>query len=307
MEADGELWLPLELEREIFEWTAIVYPRMIPTLLRVAHCVKLWVEPYLYRSIRIRRNLPPYSIMESDLLRPTPQSKPASFYRDAVRYLYLDGSSWSWSPNVLGVCTRTRTFAVLDATPALLPILRQMNLRELGIHLQELFGDPRHIDLKHSLFDSITHLDIYDLITEDDTQIAPHLAALPALTHLCLNNHVPAHILQALASDLPGLHIFVNLLHGHSIAPAHLSRLLRPHSSLSPPFEDPPLRDPRFVISVYLDSGVEWEASARGAPDFWSAVEDFLALKRSGEIPESCYWMPYWNPREWLRAREREF
>ncbi|KAJ7438923.1 hypothetical protein B0H11DRAFT_2103436 [Mycena galericulata] len=110
MECQGEPRLPSDLEREIFEWTAIAYPRMILHLFRVARRVKLWVEPYLYRLIYVC-DLPPYPIMENDILRPTPRSKPASFYRDAVRHLGLSDSRWS--PPVLEALTGVRTFAAM--------------------------------------------------------------------------------------------------------------------------------------------------------------------------------------------------
>ncbi|KAJ7121829.1 hypothetical protein C8R43DRAFT_1136349 [Mycena crocata] len=43
--------LPVELEREIFEIAAHSRPRSVPTLVLVASRVKVWVEPFLYRTI----------------------------------------------------------------------------------------------------------------------------------------------------------------------------------------------------------------------------------------------------------------
>ncbi|KAJ7744069.1 hypothetical protein DFH07DRAFT_963905 [Mycena maculata] len=275
--------LPLEIEQEIFEWRAISDPSSITVLMRVSRRVRLWVEPYLYRVIMVGA-WPPYSIMKDDILGVT-QSKPASFYRDAVRHLYLrevQEPRFSWSPEVLQLCSRTHNLAAAggSANPTLIPILLQMDLRRLSLSLGELFGGAERIDLKHPLFNYITHLDIFDDIPEADTQIVPHIAALPVLTHLCMNNHVPADILRALLSDCPSLNIFVNLWHWYRTPSGRIQA------------RNPPLRDARFVVGVYRDYAREWEAGARGEePDFWTIAEDFVAQKRSGAIPESRYWM----------------
>ncbi|KAJ7059732.1 hypothetical protein C8F01DRAFT_1145482, partial [Mycena amicta] len=46
--------LPRELEREIFELAAEIHPSTVAVLLRVAHRVQEWTEPFLYRTIRVR-------------------------------------------------------------------------------------------------------------------------------------------------------------------------------------------------------------------------------------------------------------
>ncbi|KAJ7438915.1 hypothetical protein B0H11DRAFT_2293615 [Mycena galericulata] len=275
--------LPAELEREIFEWTAITHPTTIPVLLRVARRVRLWVEPYLYRVVKVSSH-PPYSIIQEDLLRPGPQSKPASFYQNAVRHLYLDQES-EWSPEVLRVCTRTRSFSATGRSPnpSLLLILLETDLRQLGVSLEHLFGGVRYIDLNHPLFTSITHLDIFDDITESYyIQIPQQIASLPTLTHLCLNDHVPADILRAILSDCTNLHILVNLWHYSKVSEGRaLAR-------------NPPLKDSRFVVGMYQNYPREWEAGARGDNDCWRAAENFIAQKRRGAIPESRYWLSYW-------------
>ncbi|KAJ7714819.1 hypothetical protein DFH07DRAFT_373943 [Mycena maculata] len=269
--------LPVEVEREIFEWTAISYPRAIPRLLRVARRVQLWVEPYLYRIVQIGPT-PPYSIMQQT-------TKPASFYRDAVRHLYLPHTPpFDWSPKILEMCTGTRNFTATGGSPgpALIPILLQMDLRQLSLYLGYLFGGHQNINLKHPLFSSITHLDVFDDIPENDPQISPHLAALPALTHLALNHDVPPRLFREILSDCSKLQVLVNLWDSDS---ASFGRFLA---------HNPPVADPRFVISEYKDYRLEWVASARGEPDFWSVAEDFIFRKRSGAIPQHCYWMDYW-------------
>ncbi|KAJ7928326.1 hypothetical protein B0H13DRAFT_2311607 [Mycena leptocephala] len=47
---------PPDLEREIFGTTALMYPGEMPTLLRVARRVLIWIEPLLYRVTKQRRS-----------------------------------------------------------------------------------------------------------------------------------------------------------------------------------------------------------------------------------------------------------
>ncbi|KAJ7815531.1 hypothetical protein B0H13DRAFT_2138227 [Mycena leptocephala] len=270
---------PTELEREVFEWTAIAYPSEILVLLRVARRVHLWMEPYLYRVVQVCPE-PPYSILRDAILRPAPQSKPADFYRNAVRHVYLDSIS-PWSPQVLQVCTRTRTFAAAgnSSRPILLAILLEMDLRHLSLSLRALFGGAEYIEMNHPVLSSITHLDIFDDITEADSRIWLHLNSLPALTHLCLNDHVPGYILRMVLSLCPRLQVLANIWQ-FSLS-SESRRLTR----------NTPLKDARFVVGVYRDYGSEWAAGARGGPDFWSAAENFIARKCSGAIPESRYYI----------------
>lgn len=216
------------------------------------------MEHYLYRAIQVVPDTPPYSIMEADILRPTAQSKPPSFYRDAVRHLHLDLDldETKRSPEVLQVCTRARTFAATGQSgdPILLPVLLQMeSLRHLSTRLADLFGGVDRIDMNHPILSSITHLDILDDLRRDrNARIWPHLTSLPALTHLCLNDRVPTEILNALLSDSSGIRILVNLW--DSDGPAHGQILAR----------NPPVKDPRFVVSVYREYDREWMAAVRG-------------------------------------------
>ncbi|KAJ7899510.1 hypothetical protein B0H14DRAFT_1654572 [Mycena olivaceomarginata] len=136
--------------------------------------------------------------------------------------------------------------------------------------------------MNHPVFSFITHLDIFDDITEDDKRIWPHFDSLPALTHLCLNDHVPSLILRTVLSLCPRLQVLANIW---EFCRQSEGRLLACN---------PPLKDSRFVVGVYRNYGSEWAAGARGDHDFWSAVDDFISRKRSGAIPESRYWMRYW-------------
>ncbi|KAJ7432945.1 hypothetical protein FB451DRAFT_1062148 [Mycena latifolia] len=265
---------PLELEREIFETTALVHPSTIPGLLRVARRIHIWIEPFLYRLVHVGKD-PPYSAMGSAILRAT-KSKPASFFHSAVRHLVLDTSA-TWTLDdargVLKLCTRLDAFNAWGdfSDPTLLRILEELPLRRLSIDLDRLFGGYEFIDLTHTLFVSLTHLDIVDAIYENDTRIIARLPMLPALTHLRLNENVPWKHVQRLLVDCPRLEVLINVF----------PRLKAPWAAQRA--RTSPIQDPRFVITVYRALVANWTL-CQCQPNSWSLAEEFVACRRSGVI-----------------------
>ncbi|KAJ7446353.1 hypothetical protein FB451DRAFT_1291961 [Mycena latifolia] len=283
---------PPELEREIFETTALVHPTTIPVLLTVSRRIHVWIEPFLYRLVHVGKD-PPYSAMGSAILRAT-KSKPASFFHNAVRHLFLDTSTtWTFDEarEVLKLCTGLVAFVSWGdyADPALFPILKELPLRRLSTDLHCLFGAYESIDLTHSLFTFITHLEIFDAIYEDDTRIITRLPMLPALTHLRLSENVPWKHIETLLAECPRLEILVSLFPRMKA----LWAVQQAHTS--------PVQDLRFVITVYRNFVETWEAY-RTRPNSWSLAEDFVSARRSGSIhPRRC-WLNPENPSasEWF-------
>ncbi|KAJ7085886.1 hypothetical protein C8R44DRAFT_821313 [Mycena epipterygia] len=275
---------PVELEREIFETTALMHPNAIPSLLRVAHRVLTWIEPLLYRVVRVD-NYPPYSDIAAAVLSAA-KSKPPGFLHTAVRHLFLDSSA-TWSQDdatqVLNLCTGIVNLAAIGrfSNPTLLPFLAHIQVQRLAVCLDDLFGGYRSIDMAHSLFASITHLDIFDTVNCEETcmQICAHLPRLPALTHLCLNNEVPWDTIAGLLADCARLELLVELW------PYTRARLAYPWA------QNAPVRDVRFVVGLYRDYWADWENGAWGRTDFWVLAERFVARKRSGEIEAGYYWL----------------
>ncbi|KAJ7446371.1 hypothetical protein FB451DRAFT_1291982 [Mycena latifolia] len=285
---------PPELEREILETTALVHPSTIPVLLRVARRFHIWIEPLMYTAVYVGIE-PPYSAMGRAILRAV-KFKPASFFHNAVRHLFLDTSAtWTFDEarDVLKLCTGLVGFTSWGgyADPTLLPILRdrELPLRRLSTDLYCLFGAYESIDLTQSLFASITHLQIYDAIYEDDTRIIAHLPALPALTHLRLSENVPWRHIETLLTECPHLELLISLF------PRMKAPWAVQHAHMSP------IHDPRFVITVYRNLPETWEAY-RSLQNAWSLAEDFVSARRSGSIhPRRC-WLNPENPSasEWF-------
>ncbi|KAJ7446346.1 hypothetical protein FB451DRAFT_1375938 [Mycena latifolia] len=281
---DAQLTFPLELEREIFETTALVHPGTIPGLLRVARRIYIWIEPFLYRNVRVGKD-PPYSAMGSAILRAT-KSKPASFFHNAVRLLILDiSATWTLEDvwGVLRLCTRLEAFSTWGhfTDPTLLRILEELPLRRLSTDLDRLFGGYESIDLTHPLFVSLTHLEIVDAIYEDDTRIIARLPTLPALTHLRLNENVPWKHVQRLLEECPRLEVLISVF----------PRLKAPWAAQRA--RTSPIHDPRFVITVYRDHVANWSLS-QCQPSSWSLAEEFVARRRSGTIHRAPSFLTPW-------------
>ncbi|KAJ7465987.1 hypothetical protein FB451DRAFT_1138102 [Mycena latifolia] len=272
---------PVELEREIFETAARLHPSVIPTLLRVARRTLVWIEPLLYRVVCVGRTVPDQG---HNILNAT-KWKPASFFHDTVRHLLLDPATSltvEEATEVLKLCTGVVNFAVVGSlsSPALLPVLGNMRVQRLSVSLNSLFGAISSVDPRHPLFAYITHLDILD---PDPATSAPHFSthipALPSLTHLCLNNFMPWNVIRTLLAECPRLELLANFW------------AERKYDVAFGRAQNVPVHDVRFVMGLYGNYWADWEAGARGFPDFWSAADDFVAQKRSGAIAADFYWL----------------
>ncbi|KAJ7489094.1 hypothetical protein FB451DRAFT_682518 [Mycena latifolia] len=160
--------LPLELEREIFEITARLYPQMAPTLLRVAQRVLVWIEPIVYETL----------IVHSNMLHPSLflalESKPASFFHKNVRNLLLDlenheSSSIDRLNLLLSACTAVIDLALFDPHPSMLPHLAAMKLQRLSVHLYSLFLSHEIDFAGQPFFATITHLNVHDWELQETT------------------------------------------------------------------------------------------------------------------------------------------
>ncbi|KAF7377257.1 hypothetical protein MSAN_00146000 [Mycena sanguinolenta] len=103
--------LPADLERTIFEITAFAAPECIPRLVLVAWRVKIWLEPILYRTLVIegkRHNLIPFL--------DTLASKPAAFFADSTRHLFMDDFDPSAMRAILSACSQVENLWVINTS-----------------------------------------------------------------------------------------------------------------------------------------------------------------------------------------------
>ncbi|KAJ7797756.1 hypothetical protein B0H14DRAFT_3547166 [Mycena olivaceomarginata] len=205
----GEPVLPPELEREVFETTALMHAGTIRTLLRVAKRVLIWpvfmppssqsnanfergIAPFLYRVICLNDD---NRHVYSALLR-VMETKTLKFIRDAVRHFAFVSQSHSMAEakRILPLCTGIVSFgcfiSFLDPTvPALFVGTR---VHQLVLELQSLFP-PGCVNLAHPMFGYVTHLDILD--DSGVEKLLLDIRLLPALTHFSLDSDTPRRAL----------------------------------------------------------------------------------------------------------------
>ncbi|KAJ6482570.1 hypothetical protein C8R45DRAFT_305093 [Mycena sanguinolenta] len=277
---------PVELEREIFEITALLYPETIPPLLRVARRVLLWIEPLLYRVIGT------YSEQPLSALEQAMQRKPADFFRHSVKHVYFirhDDPRTQTILEVLRLCPDIISLAYITPggeEPELLALLSK-GIRRIRRWSGYLFGGPSAIDLGLAVFHSVTHMNVFDNIDVDNpstARLCEGLCALPALIHLCLSGWVHNKVLRNLLKGCPYLQVLVNMW-AHRIDAIDMVAVSRKAG----------IRDIRYIVvffsTYYWD---DWEVGARGGTDFWAAADDFVARKRRHEIEESCHLLEKW-------------
>ncbi|KAJ7723174.1 hypothetical protein B0H16DRAFT_343780 [Mycena metata] len=260
--------LPPELEREIFEETALMHKAAIPNLLLVARRVLVWIEPLLYRVVCVGR--PPLKSAPAILT----SAKPPVFFHNAVQYLALLGPGTSTSKKddlrVLELCRGVVSFGAYNknVSGAVLATLAHMDLRRLSLCVSLLF-DRRAVDFTHPIFRSLTHLDMFDSVEDGVMELLPFIPTLPALTHLTLDSSIPRDDALEVLARSPRLQLLLVLWLDEEL---HL------------PARVPHVYDVRFVTGVHGRYWETWEAGARGLPDLWSLGADFVARKRRGEI-----------------------
>ncbi|KAJ7089147.1 hypothetical protein C8R44DRAFT_818831 [Mycena epipterygia] len=271
--------LPPELERQIFELAARLYPNRIPKFLPVARRVLHWLKPFLYNVVTVGpgRILP--AIVAAS------KSKPDNFLHQSVRHVLLvpmdvwqlARSEYKTVSAVLSLFTGMEDFTALgDVKPInMLEIFATVRLRRLGMDLSKIMGGPINLTLPH--FSSLTHLDVFDEIRAEHEGTWANLAALPCLTHLCLHDVVPASIWRMVGRTCPGIQLLVNRWTRFRASGARLIG------------ENPPVTDPRFVVLFVGDYADQWEEGARGGENFWTRGARFVAQKRKGEIPASSF------------------
>jgi hypothetical protein len=228
------------------------------------------IEPLQYRVIRTDRTA------VANTVRRAIETKPAPFFQ-SVRHLLcdLDSSSSSLPEEeiyaLLRLCTCLSSLYILSdhPKPALLPILQEIpQLREFTGSLKILFS--RSVaTFNPPLFCTVTHMNILE---EVGIAMSACLAAMPALTHLCLFADVLEPILEFLFGNCKRLHVLINLWPSTRPGAARMMTL------------DPPVKDARLVITVFDDSAGDWEAGANGGRDLWADADAFLAYKHSKQI-----------------------
>ncbi|KAJ7065595.1 hypothetical protein C8F01DRAFT_1366552 [Mycena amicta] len=268
--------LPPELEHELFEYTADLYPDSIPSLLCVANRVLVWLEPTIYHTIRVNYSKRFLAFLAATKLKPT------EFFATHVRTIiiyssYANRSSFPEACAALALCTNvTRIGGAGDIVCSLLlPVLASMRLQRVGFFLIPIFFPHRYPDLSLSCFQTLTHLDVFDSgsLQYQDSEYAMKICALPVLTHLSLNDTVPWEVVNILLQGCRCLQVLV----------VQWTQSDKGRQRAA----EAPLDDTRFLMTSY----VRMDESLLDPSNLWSKAQAFIARKRQGMIDSRCFWM----------------
>ncbi|KAJ7748367.1 hypothetical protein B0H16DRAFT_1692153 [Mycena metata] len=275
--------LPVELEREAFMLAAYnAQIRDIPSLIHVARRVRFWVTPILYRSFAIcRSNL----VGECHPLRRTPDefasmvfSSP-SVITQHIRDLWINTSVESIRlRQLIAACSRIETLWISNnLVPGILPVLAQMPLQRLSIHLGRLFGALK-IDFGHPIFSRLTHLNVLDCSSptpEAWEESWTGLFELPCLTHLAFQDIFSGPIVRDILAQSRNLRLLILKSYDDTFR----------HGEIMPFATD----DVRCVVMVVKNSLKDWEAGVVDRADYWTKAEEFSKKRRTGEVEAAAY------------------
>ncbi|KAJ7053553.1 hypothetical protein C8F01DRAFT_1375121 [Mycena amicta] len=301
MSSDDEPRLPRELEWEIFYTMALLHPSTIPTLLRVARRVLIWVEPLRYRTLRFGNR--PRHVSQLNAA----STKPPEFLARAVRCLVLYVlHDYNAARGILSLCTGVTGLAVVPGpfVQNLLPVLSTMPIQRFAGYLSQIMdvtkGSPPEAIAAHPLLRCLTHIDLLDSLDPfDGLSIIGILPSFPFLTHLTIahGDRVSDHI--GAVSSLPFLaHLGINCPDGRLgtmcewlepiLETCRSLRILavltsdEQHSRFQVPES---LRDPRFVLCLWWS----WCEGVEDGTNHWTIAEDFVARKQRGEVDENVF------------------
>ncbi|KAJ7627003.1 hypothetical protein FB45DRAFT_920474 [Roridomyces roridus] len=160
------------------------------------------------------------------------------------------------------------------------------HLTRLAAHILRLLGE-NFTDgcLTDPVFANITHLTLFDDLSNARWHEWRDLRALPALTHLCLNQGGSSDILSAILIHCRQLKVLLNRRHTGAWSQRHAAHdLVKAMKYL----------DDRLVI-FYTDCFEwphEWQRSVLGRPEcMWKQARRFIRAKRERRIEASVYWM----------------
>ncbi|KAJ7868505.1 hypothetical protein B0H13DRAFT_1573477, partial [Mycena leptocephala] len=183
--------LPPELERVVFEISALSRPIDIPNLMLIAWRVKEWVEPLLYRVILLSsslksREISGFPVFTADILLRVIASKPPGFLQNAVRNMLLDYEAGRPS-DVDAILTACNCVTNLFQSSTNVRALQ--HLQRLAISWDEAFLDYSVVDNPSSFLNNLTHLELRDgdWYRESVDHVCAQVALIPSLTHISFN------------------------------------------------------------------------------------------------------------------------
>lgn len=302
--------LPPELEREIFEVAAVLFPRRAPILVLVARRVRQWyvrlshcstpgetpfipascrIEPLLYDILVVSSRFNSYPLVYRRDLLYNPIKMPlfdrATGY---ARHVLLEGVKTKNAAEVLQRCDKVENLglwglwasAPFNDQRHLLPLIQSCSmLKRLSASPADLLnvkGVPFEFD--HTVFTKLTHLEILCM----NRRICQwkkwgKLALLPRLTHVAIDFSTPQFVQDLLdgCSNLKLVVLFYEdreeiLEQADDMEEDGVRNAMHPGVGV--------MTDGRVVQMPEVHDWIEdWERGARGEEDFWTRAENIQA------------------------------
>ncbi|KAJ6520349.1 hypothetical protein C8R45DRAFT_954867, partial [Mycena sanguinolenta] len=274
------VYLPLELQREIFE-IAILSSRSRDAVLKlnlslVAHRVHFRVDSVFYEILKISGEESAKKFLRLVDL------KPAGFFTAVVKTLFLFDPHWHTSRSafpaarVLSVCGGVQSLAWWSGEMTVLPLssASQIPLRRLSTR----FGNIATLPAPSGWLSGITHLTLIPgLFTASRAPELKFLKHFPRLTHVALLVFIPdpSHA-DVVCDSCPNLQVSV-------ITRADPNG----HLAVANQFRDSRVVVVMVVMQFPPNLVEDWEGAHFGLPDIWTRAQDVLAeRKRSAAMPE---------------------
>ncbi|KAJ7058908.1 hypothetical protein C8F01DRAFT_1371059 [Mycena amicta] len=269
---------PPELERIIFETAAWNDMRTMQSLVLVAHRVCIWIEPLLYRVVRIADE------KSLSRIQNLIQKKPALAKKHITHLMVLASAGRETIQPILTACPNLSDLFLGSSKiyPEMLDDLQLLtHLQRLSVDLQTLFrrGQPASM-----------------LVLPPPDRLAP----LQLLTHLHLSGGLPDELLRMINSTtFPAL---THIAHPSFYIERVPTSILRtcgqlqllvcyylPNSAKKALDLEVRISDPRFCVVEYQlhrrewEPAVwgEWEPAVWGEEDLWSLAEKRIAARAS--------------------------
>ncbi|KAJ7626182.1 hypothetical protein FB45DRAFT_1060664 [Roridomyces roridus] len=270
--------LPQELERDIFELAAYIDPPSVPTMMLVAHRVKIWVKTLRFRVVMLygsswigtKSN---YPFGDDDKFSRLLAIPPATL-RKSARHLCIHHVSLQVASYILSTCDNLQDLHLYPGDYAsLLDTVGKLPLRRLHCDLHYLFSDPAH-HLTHSLFSNITHLECFDRVARPPLpSYWAGLTNIPHLTHLSFYEPEFLPLVPQTLRDGASLQVLLFQINLDEEVGAGIVI---------------PTRDPRFVQMILpmedLEYTRDWLNGAVTGRDFWSRAEEHIRRRIVGEV-----------------------
>ncbi|KAJ6452920.1 hypothetical protein C8R45DRAFT_1193285 [Mycena sanguinolenta] len=276
-------FLPPELEHAVFELAALTHPKIMPILMLVAHRVKTWVEPLLYRVVVVMSVLPfgepvSYPVLSAGLLLDIIRTKPPEFLQNFVQHLFLNTRiKRNELSAVFTACSHVTNLLDYSYGSPRNPTFGQLpHLRRLTLALEDFLAcyTMEHI---HSTLGRITHLELFN--TWDNRNLARLtrcLRLVPALTHIALRSVAHDVPLQTALCAARNIHCIVFL----EVPVGDRVKLVTNELAL----------DPRFVCFDWGGAFLEdWPYGMGTGEHCWAFAETFIAARQAGRVDRSRY------------------